>query len=226
MAFFKPEVVLPEIVMPERYQLGNQVEWCRARDCDAKAMAALYNKWVEIGARVPGLQFTTVSLVKSMLTQLQINGYPVWCFWVGEVIVGWCALGPFGWGGSGTLGTVDLSIYVLPEWVGAGLGAQAVFLAYRRRHVLGFKSVAVWVLKVNNTSRNLARGIGLQCWGNLPALVEGKEQQHDVEIWGCHLDNPDWCAHMDRLAVRLERRLGGWIRQRYSFESLQQVEAA
>lgn len=198
-----------------RQRLGAGLEWSSARSEDALAMADVYNHWVEHGARVPMMLPTTEQRVQVMIADLQGRGYPVWCFWHGYELVGWCSWGPFPWGGSGTLGVSDFSVYVLPEWVGLGVGAQAVFLAYRRRHAIGFHSLVVWVLRGNRLSRNLANGVGLQRWGVLPSVVEsGGSMRHDVELWGCHLDNAAWCAHMDRLGARLERRMGGWMRER------------
>lgn len=199
---------------PGRAVVGS-VQWSRARPEDAASMAAVYNHWVDHGGRVPGVQRTTEHRVQVMVADLQGRGYPVWCFWAGDVLVGWCSMGPFPWGGGGTLGTADLSVYVLPQWVGSGVGAQAVFLAYRHRHVLGFRALVVWVLRGNRLSRNLALGTGMQHWGRLPKLVDaGGGLYHDVDVWGCHLDDEAWCARMDRLVRKLERRVGGWIRER------------
>ncbi len=199
----------------ECQHLGAGLEWSVARSSDALAMAGVYNHWVKHGARVPMALPTTAQRVQAMIADLQGHGYPVWCFWHGDELVGWCSWGPFPWGGSGTLGVSDFSVYVVPEWVGVGVGAQAVFLAYRRRHLTGFHSLVVWVLSGNRLSRNLAGGVGLQRWGVLPSLVDlGGQTRFDVELWGCHLDNETWCAHMDRLGARLERRMGGWMRER------------
>jgi L-amino acid N-acyltransferase YncA len=200
---------------PPRRALGKYVEWARARHEDAAQMADVYNHWVVHGARVPGMQLTTGQQVGLMLAELQGRGYPVWCFWADSELVGWCSWGPFPWGGSGTLGVSDFSVYVLPNWVGAGVGAQAVFLAYRHLRLMGFRSLVVWVLRGNRLSRNLAHGVGLEHWGTLPRIVDTcGSLRLDVELWGCHLDDPVWCARMDRLASRLERRFGGWMRER------------
>ncbi|PUE49832.1 hypothetical protein B9Z45_15550 [Limnohabitans sp. 2KL-17] len=210
-----PDVVMKPAVQPQRSDLGEMVEWSRAQPEDAAQMAVVYNHWVTHGARVPGVQPTTEQRVRNMIADFRGRGYPVWCFWSCDVLVGWCSMGPFPWGGGGTLGTWDLSVYVLPQWVGLGVGAQAVFLAYRQRHVLGFRVLVVWVLRGNQASRNLAHGVGLQHWGRLPKLVEGSEGlYHDVDLWGCHMDDEVWCARMNRLAARLERRMGGWMRER------------
>lgn len=195
--------------------LGTRLEWSSASSEDASLMADVYNHWVKHGARVPMVLPTTEQRVRVMIADLQRCGYPVWCFWYGDELVGWCSWGPFPWGGSGTLGVSDFSVYVLPQWVGVGVGAQAVFLAYRQRHVIGFHSLVVWVLRGNRLSRNLAHGVGLQRWGVLPSVVDaGDSMRLDVELWGCHLDNAAWCAHMDRLGTRLEKRMGGWVRER------------
>jgi L-amino acid N-acyltransferase YncA len=198
-----------------RRALGDRIEWACARPEDAAQMADVYNHWVEHDARVPSVRPTTEQRVRLMIADLQGRGYPVWCFWANDELAGWCSWGPFPWGGSGTIGVSDFSIYVLPSWVGAGVGAQAVFLAYRHLRLMGFRTLVVWVLRGNRLSRNLAHGVGLQHWGTLPSLVETSGPlRFDVELWGCHLDDPIWCARMDRLASRLERRLGGWMRER------------
>lgn len=217
-------VVPPTEALPQRPRnaLGALIEWARARPQDAVQMAEVYNHWVAHGSRVPGVLPTTEQRVRLMAAELQGRGYPVWCFWAGNELVGWCSWGPFHWGGSGTLGVSDFSIYVLPSWVGAGIGAQAVFLAYRHLPLMGFKSLVVWVLRGNRLSRNLANGVGLQHWGTLPRLVEACDSlRFDVELWGCHLDDPMWCARMDRLAPRLERRFGGWMRERSMVAAIQ-----
>ena len=193
--------------------LGRSVMWSRAHSEDAGEMARVYNAWVAHGARVPSVQRTTEQQVRAMMADLQGRGYPLRCFWHADEVIGWSSLRPLNWGGSGTLGAVELSIYVAPDWIGLGVGAQAAFLTYRQIYALGFSSVTCWVMRENRLSRNMARGMGMALWGTLPQVVEIGEARHDVDIWGCQLNDPEWRARMDRLGARLERRWGGWVQE-------------
>lgn len=194
--------------------LGRSVEWSRAHPDDAAEMAQVYNVWVKHGARVPAIAPTTEQQVRAMLADLLGRGYPVCCFWHQDRIIGWCLMEPLNWGGSSTLGTVSFSIYMTPDWVGLGVGAQAAFLTYRQIYALGFSSLTCWVLRGNRLSSNMARGLRLQLWGTLPQVAEAAGEQYDVEIWGCRLHDAEWRSHMDRLGAKLQRRLGGWVQER------------
>ena len=194
--------------------MSSNLTWSRGRLSDAQSMLSIYNETVLRGGHLPMTRLATLESTEGLLRKSFLVGYPIWTFWCDDQMVGWSQLSPLAWGGACTQKMGDLSIYVNADWYGRGVAAQSVFIAFYAATRLGFESMTCWILGTNLRSVQLARACGMARWGVLPKAVFYKDENFDVQIWGCHIDDPVWRAHMLRLEKRLDKRSINWLVQR------------
>jgi L-amino acid N-acyltransferase YncA len=180
-------------------------------------MSRIYNESVQGGGHSPTLTEASVDNMRHCMRESTRHRWPLWVLTrpgphgpgddgaSSEEVVGWAYLRAIAWGSSACGTTGDLWIYVAREWHGTG----AAMLMARRVHPEivrhGFDTLTCWILGGNRRSLSMVRACRLKRWGLLPGIVRYGAQAHDLEIWGCRVDDPEWQTYMTRLNERYSR---------------------
>lgn len=98
-------------------------------------------------------------------------------------LIAWCSIEPF-YGLPAFDGAVEISVYVLPEFQGKGIGS--VFLRYLEEHqdALGFHHLVAYVFASNNAGRRFFLNNRFEQWGFLPNIAQHNGQGESVYIYG------------------------------------------
>lgn len=99
------------------------------------------------------------------------------------IVIAWCSLEPF-YGLPAFDLALEVSLYVLPEWQGHGLGKQ--WLQYLDHHStnIGFTHLVAYLYASNYRSLALFRGQGFEQWGRLPRIASHNGVLEDVLLLG------------------------------------------
>ena len=84
--------------------------------------------------------------------------------------------------------TVEVSIYVAPEYKGQGIGKKLLSEAIHRSPQLGIKTLLGLIFSHNIPSLNLFNKFSFQRWGYLPKVADLNGIKGDLVIVGLHLE--------------------------------------
>jgi L-amino acid N-acyltransferase YncA len=162
-----------------------------ARSDDLAAIVAIYN------AAIPGHQATadlapvTVTERQAWLASHRSDTHPLWIAEADDGhVAGWVALSTFyrrpAWDP-----TVELSLYVHPDYQGSGVGRALAAHAIDGAAGCSIKSIIAIVFAHNEASLSLLESVGFERWGYLPRVTRMPEGRRDVVILGLETDARD-----------------------------------
>lgn len=112
---------------------------------------------------------------------------PLWVLIVHERIAGWISYQSF-YGRPAYNGTVELSIYLHPDFRGKGLGAKALDYAVSQAPHYSVHAIIGIIFSHNLPSIRLFESRGFELWGRLPDIAVIDEKNISVSILGKHLN--------------------------------------
>ena len=157
-----------------------------ATEDDLPAIVEIYN------ASIPGRTATADTAPISIESRRQwfrdhdAEKYPLWVAVGDGVIIGWLSFQPF-YGRPAYHATVEISIYVDPQWQRQGVGRQMLTAALQRASGLGIKTLLGFIFGHNEASLHLFESFGFQRWGVLPRVAELDGTERDLIILGLRI---------------------------------------
>lgn len=154
-----------------------------ALESDLPAIVEIYN------ASIPG-QMATADLepvsVESRLAwfrEFTPTRRPLWVMEDEQRVVGWLSLRSF-YGRPAYHVTVELGLYVAPDYQRRGVGRQLVSHAIAQSPALGISTLLGFVFAHNEPSLRLLESFGFARWGYLPNVAELDGIQRSLIILG------------------------------------------
>ncbi|MCL2926381.1 MAG: N-acetyltransferase family protein [Trichodesmium sp. MAG_R04] len=102
-------------------------------------------------------------------------------------VVGWLSFQSF-YGRQAYKATVEVSIYVAPEYQGRGIGKKLLSEAIYYSSKLGIKTLLGFIFAHNIASLSLFNQFGFKRWGYLPKVADLDGINGDLVIVGLHLE--------------------------------------
>ncbi len=108
---------------------------------------------------------------------------PLWVVTSNEGIIAWISFSNF-YGRPAYQATSELSIYILTEYRGKGLGKFLLQYALDKAPALGIKNVLGFIFGHNIPSLQLFYGFGFEQWALLPGVANLDGVERDLVILG------------------------------------------
>jgi L-amino acid N-acyltransferase YncA len=157
-----------------------------ASEQDLPAIVGIYNSTIE--GRLATADTEPVS-VESRLPWFREHkaGYrPLWVTEDEGWIAGWLSFQSF-YGRPAYHATVEVSIYISPDYRGKGIGATMLQYAITQCPSLGVQSLVGFIFAHNRPSLQLFEKFGFEQWGYLPKVAELDGVERDLAILGKRL---------------------------------------
>jgi L-amino acid N-acyltransferase YncA len=157
-----------------------------AHEADLPAIVAIYN------ASIPGRLATadtapvTVDERRPWFAAFDPASRPIWVAESGGRIAGWAGLRSF-YGRPAYHRTVEVAVYVAPEFHRQGIAASLLRHAAQAAPALDIATLLAFVFGHNDASVALFRAAGFSDWGTLPRVAELDGIERDLLILGRRL---------------------------------------
>ena len=158
---------------------------------DLKSLVEIYNYSVKTMESTCDLTEVTVDSRRSWLKEHISN--PLRPLWVAyktndpQTICGYLCFSDFLNGREGYKMTVDLSLYLHPDFQSMGLGSYLLSSALEFAPTLGIKVLATTIFTSNYKSISLFKKFNFQVWGELPCVANLNGKYKDLTVVGIHL---------------------------------------
>lgn len=154
-----------------------------ATEADLPAIVAIYN------AAIPGRTATadtdpaSVERRRGWFRDHDPDKHPLWVALANDEIAGWLSFQSF-YGRPAYHATVELSIYVDPEYQRQGFGITLLAEAVAQAPRFGLKTLLGFIFAHNAPSLRLFEKLAFQRWGVLPRVAELDGVERDLIIVG------------------------------------------
>ncbi len=157
-----------------------------ALEQDLPAIVGIYNSTIE--GRLATADTEPVSVASRLPWFLEHKaGYrPLWVMEDDGRIAGWLSFQSF-YGRPAYHATVEVSIYVSPDYRGKGVGATLLQYAIAQCPSLGVQSLVGFIFAHNRPSLHLFEKFGFEQWGYLPKVADLDGVERDLAILGKRL---------------------------------------
>jgi L-amino acid N-acyltransferase YncA len=154
-----------------------------ATEEDLPAIVAIYNTTVPTRQSTADTVEVTVESKMEWFRQHEPDKRPLLVHEKDGGIVAWVSFQSF-YGRSAYDYTSEISIYILPEERGKGLGRRLLVEALGMTQKLKIKTVVGFVFSHNEPSIRLLRSCGFEEWGRLPDVAEMDGREYSLLIMG------------------------------------------
>ena len=115
------------------------------------------------------------------------DSHPILVVELDNKVVGWLSFQSF-YGRQAYKATLEVSIYVAPEYQGRGIGKKLLSEAIYHSSKLGIKTLLGFIFAHNIPSLSLFNKFGFQRWGYLPKVADLDGIKVDLVIVGLHVE--------------------------------------
>ncbi|ETI58709.1 GNAT family N-acetyltransferase [Marinomonas profundimaris] len=98
-------------------------------------------------------------------------------------VVAWCSIEAF-YGLPAFESACEISLYVMPNWQGKGIGTQFYRYLEAHRNTFGFTHLIAYIYSSNLNSQNFFTKLGFEQWGRLPNIAQNASITEDVNLLG------------------------------------------
>ncbi|MBE9115867.1 N-acetyltransferase [Lusitaniella coriacea LEGE 07157] len=157
-----------------------------ATEADLPAIVGIYN------ASIPSRMATADTEPLSPESRLDWfrthhpQKYPLWVIELNGEVVAWLSFRPF-YGRPAYKSTVEISLYVDPEYHRQGFGRQLLQQAIADSPGFGFNTLVAFIFAHNEPSLRLFEQLSFREWGYLPGVAKFGEVECDLTIQGQRL---------------------------------------
>jgi len=109
--------------------------------------------------------------------------HPMLVYEENHSVIAWCSIEPF-YGLPAFDGASEISLYVLPEWQGSGIGTCIFQYLESRQTEIGFTHLIAYIYSSNLSSQGFFKRQGFEQWGLLPNVAQGEQIKEDVYLLG------------------------------------------
>jgi len=162
----------------------------KIRNAEAKDLAVIveiYNASIPSRIATGDLEFISVESRISWYQEHSPDSRPILVVEIDDRVIGWLSFQSF-YGRPAYKATVEVSIYVSPEYKGQGIGKKLLSEAIYRSSQLGIKTLLGFIFAHNIPSLSLFHKFGFERWGYLPKVADLDGTRRDLVIMGLHLE--------------------------------------
>ncbi|WP_036160801.1 GNAT family N-acetyltransferase [Marinomonas ushuaiensis] len=109
--------------------------------------------------------------------------HPMLVFEENHKVIAWCSIEPF-YGLPAFDCASEISLYVLPEWQGCGIGTRIFQYLENHRNQIGFTHLIAYIYSSNLNSQGFFKRQGFDEWGLLPNIAQDEYIKEDVCLLG------------------------------------------
>lgn len=113
--------------------------------------------------------------------------HPLLVFEYDARVIAWCSVEPF-YGLPAFDSASEVSLYVLPQWQGFGVGKRLLDYVQAQKTQLALTHLLAYVYGNNSKSKSFFEKQGFAVWGYLPNIARGPSACGDVCLYGLQLD--------------------------------------
>jgi phosphinothricin acetyltransferase len=154
-----------------------------ATEEDLPAIVAIYNTTVPARQSTADTVEVTVESKMAWFRQHEPDKRPLLVHEQDGRIVAWVSFQSF-YGRPAYDHTAEISIYILPEERGKGLGRRLIVKTLGMTQKFMIKTVLGFVFSHNEPSIRLLRSCGFEEWGKLPNVAEMDGREYSLSILG------------------------------------------
>ncbi|NEQ35753.1 MAG: N-acetyltransferase [Okeania sp. SIO3I5] len=162
----------------------------KIRNAEAKDLAVIveiYNASIPSRIATGDLELISVDSRISWYQEHSRDSRPILVVEIDNKVIGWLSFQSF-YGRPAYKATVEISIYVAPEYKGQGIGKKLLSEAIDRSPQLGIKTLLGFIFAHNIPSLSLFDKFGFQRWGYLPKVADLDGTKQDLVIVGLHIN--------------------------------------
>jgi L-amino acid N-acyltransferase YncA len=157
-----------------------------ATAADLPAIVAIYNSAVPCQIITADTELITVESRIAWFQAHSPERYPLWVLEKNHQVAGWLGFQQF-YGRPAYRATVEVSLYVAPEFQRQGVGKTLLGSAIAQAPKLGVKTLLGLVFAENQPSLNLLKQFQFEQWGYLPRVAQFGEVERDLVLLGCKI---------------------------------------
>jgi L-amino acid N-acyltransferase YncA len=157
-----------------------------AVEADLTTIVDIYNATISDRMATADTEPISVESRKCWFYDRPANSRPLWVLEIESAIAGWLSFQSF-YGRPAYHKTVELSLYVSPEYRRQGVGKQLLEQAIHRSPELGVNTLIGLIFAHNQPSLRLFAKYQFQRWGYLPKVAELDGIERDLVIVGRRL---------------------------------------
>jgi L-amino acid N-acyltransferase YncA len=154
-----------------------------AAEVDLPAIVAIYNASVPSHTVTADLEPITVESRIDWFWKHSPDQRPLWVLEKEGKIAGWLGMQTF-YGRPAYNATVEISLYISPEFQRQGIGSALLQHAIEQSPSLGVTTLLAIVFAINLPSLTLLKRFDFEQWGYLPNVVRFGKREGDVVILG------------------------------------------
>jgi phosphinothricin acetyltransferase len=154
-----------------------------AVEADLPAIVAIYNASVPSQTVTADIEPITVESRIDWFWKHSPDRRPLWVLEKEGKIAGWLGMQTF-YGRSAYNATVEISLYISPEFQRQGIGSALLQHAISQSPTLQVTTLLALVFAINVPSVTLLKRFDFAQWGYLPNVVRFGEREGDVVILG------------------------------------------
>jgi len=152
-------------------------------ESDLTAIVSIYNTTIPTRQSTADMVEITVESRRQWFRQHRPDKYPLMVHEQDGRVVAWVSFQAF-YGRAAYDRTAEISIYILPELRGQGLGRALMAEALGVTKELDIKTVVGFVFSHNAPSIRLFNSCGFTEWGKLPDVAEMDGKEYSLTILG------------------------------------------
>ena len=157
-----------------------------ALEQDLPAIVGIYNSTIPDRVATADTEPVTVEARLPWFREHKAGYRPLWVMTDEGHIAGWLSFQSF-YGRPAYHATVEVSIYVSPDYRGKGIGTTLLQYAIAQCPPLGIRSLVGFIFAHNRPSLKLFETFGFEQWGYLPGIADLDGVERDLAILGKRL---------------------------------------
>ncbi|KAM3097574.1 GNAT family N-acetyltransferase [Phormidesmis sp. 146-35] len=154
-----------------------------AVESDLAAIVAIYNSTVSTRIVTADFEPVTVESRLAWFASHTPKDRPLWVMEIDGAIAGWLGFQSF-YGRPAYQGTVELSLYVSPDFRRRGIGRSLLERAIEASPSLQITTLLGFIFAGNQPSLKLFEQYGFEQWGYLPGVAKFETSEQDLVIVG------------------------------------------
>ncbi|MGV0028633.1 N-acetyltransferase family protein [Phormidesmis priestleyi] len=161
-----------------------------AVESDLAVIVAIYNSTVSTRIVTADFEPVTVESRLAWFASHRPNDRPLWVIEIDGAIAGWLGFQSF-YGRPAYKGTVELSLYVSPDFRRRGIGRSLLEKAIETSPALQITTLLGFIFASNQPSLKLFEQYGFEQWGYLPRVAKFETGEQDLVIVGRRVNVED-----------------------------------
>ncbi|BFM49022.1 N-acetyltransferase family protein [Marinomonas sp. THO17] len=157
---------------------------CKVRRAEFEDAAAMLDVFQACDLHAASHPHTHIALLDVMdWLESMTDTHPILIAEQDQQILAWCSIEPF-YGLPAFDQAAEISLYVLPDWQGIGVGKALLESLLDARAQIGFVHLVAYIYASNHNSLRFFAANGFEQWGKLPNIARSPHGIEDVYLLG------------------------------------------